>query len=606
MTRRPVRSRGYAMILMLTISLVMSVISIALVNATTTDLNGARQLLGRSEARMLATSGLEEFSGRFAADPKFFTPLLDTSEGTVVDHPAFTPTNQVKSPTEKWARFDGSAVVPCADAGSLAGSEFNKDCFTITATVERTIREGNGVFASSDIVRAVLVDVTSRVSCAGLENRCVYARVQQRIRPQQFYNSLLYYQYATLDPLLYPDPTTGDPEPADGLTVQQAQVDCADRYAYALLAQGIPAREPFCVSVAFTSGDIIRGPVTTLDNYIVTCGTPEFQDTVRVSGGYITASGAPRAYATSLELAEKVLASEKWPTSCGKPAPSATGDTPPPAVFRKGASLSVDPTFELPSPATIERAESISQFTFRQADPTKPVEVTFSTREAEKTPTGEGQPPVTTITVTNTDRGATYTADLPSPANEVIVIRSATVASPSPDLPAPVQVRGKIAGKVSLFAEKDIKIVGDLLYHSGQNGSNLQDILGLIAGEDLILATPTSTPTASGRAGSNLTVAAIATSLGGSIYTQDWDTPASASGVTWTPGTLTWFGALSSMYQGVFGGYDNTTGKFVSGYKKNFEFDARAALGVLSPPYVASPEKTSWTRLASLEVPPER
>lgn len=68
---------------------------------------------------------------------------------------------------------------------------------------------------------------------------------------------------------------------------------------------------------------------------------------------------------------------------------------------------------------------------------------------------------------------------------------------------------------------------------------------------------------------------------------------------------LTFYGAVASRYQGVYGGFDTESGRLASGYRKNFYYDGRAAHDPsLSPPLLISPVGTSWQRLDEVEVAP--
>lgn len=398
--------------------------------------------------------------------------------------------------------------------------------------------------SSGGSARSVMVEVTVRQRCGGFETRCVYQRYQQRLRQQQFFDYLYFHQFSTLDPQQYS-------ETAPLLTQAWAESNCADRYA-ARQNGSLTARDSSCTSIAFhgqsaTERDVVTGPVYTADDFISVCGNPEFVGAVSVAGaGHVVGSAA-----------------QVW-----RPASSVCSGTPSlGAAFRNSAVLSIPSTA-----TTFSQARTAADLTITPAPPAASATLVFSTTE---TPAG----PVTSLAVTGSTSDGTY--PLPSPGL-VVVEGNGTV-------------RGTVAGRFSVFARDDLNIDGDLRYLSGTGGENTSDILGLTAGDSIGIS-----KSATGR-----TVHAVMLSLSGSVRTTGWRTPdVSAAAISsWSAPTLTFYGAMASKYQGVFGGFDVGTGRLGSGYRKNFTFDTRPAQDpTLVPPFLISPLAASWDRLDLVEL----
>jgi hypothetical protein len=398
--------------------------------------------------------------------------------------------------------------------------------------------------ASAAPAHSVLVEVLIRQRCGGVEVRCVFQRYQQRLRQQQFFDYLDFHQFSTLDPSQYP-------ASAPLMTQTWAATNCADRYAIRNNSSLAP-RNAACTSIAFhgqssTDRDVVTGPVYTADDHIAVCGNPRFVGPVSIAGAGFTSGSDTTIW-------------RQVSTVCsGTPETSET--------FRNSAVLAV------PSSATtFDQARAVATRQITPASPATPATLVFSTVTS---PTGQ----VTQVAVTGSTADGTYPVASPG----VVVVSGSA------------NVRGTVAGRFSVFARDDLTVNGDLVYSSGAGVGNTTDVIGLTAGGSIGVA----------KSSTNRTIHAIMLSLSGSVRTNGWRTPdVTAETITsWTAPTLTFYGAMASKYQGVFGGFDVNTGRLVSGYRKSFTFDTRPSRDpLLTPPFLISPLAASWDRLDLVEL----
>jgi hypothetical protein len=177
------------MVLALMIAMVMSTLTLALVSTGRAELTGARDLAGRTEARALSSSALEDMYARIQSVPGFADALVGADSNVVLAdvHPGYTDA-AARLNAPRWASFDGALVVPCP-------VDLQSDCFSVSSSYGRDTATGQ--------VTSLLLDVTVRVRCGGVEENCLMTREQQRLRQEQFFDYLYFQQFSTLDPDLY-------------------------------------------------------------------------------------------------------------------------------------------------------------------------------------------------------------------------------------------------------------------------------------------------------------------------------------------------------------------------------------------------------------------
>jgi len=436
------RSAKYANSLTMTI-LVMMVLAILVTASTLTaanDLESSRVTLGNTQARIGASGALEEFYSRLSTERGFLDGVLNST-----DCDPHLAVGEDVGGNPCWALLD--------DPFTTCPHDFETDCYHLEVEVLATTGAGVPI--------AILVELSGYVRCNGQADRCVPIRLQQRMRIRQFFDYLNFTQYTTLDPLLYPDLLAATLDPEN---------DCAELFA--------DNRDPDCVEIAYQGlinpnmpadtdptffYDQLDGPVYTADDYVLVCGTPQFigdpasgrSNALRVAGvGYLdpdTGNMVP------------------WRVAAGCEEP----DTD--IMFPGASSWEVNaPLLLLPSITTsVEEAVELAGagLVFSQSDEDHALELTFSTVLG----TGE-----TDLLVHDPGSGIDiYDGFVPDSSLIVVQAQGFT--------PGNATIQGTVSGKFSVFVEGELRIVGDLLYADGANEDNLTDVLGLTAGESIII-----------------------------------------------------------------------------------------------------------------------
>ncbi len=162
-------------------------------------------------------------------------------------------------------------------------------------------------------------------------------------------------------------------------------------------------------------------------------------------------------------------------------------------------------------------------------------------------------------------------------------------------------VQGNLNGQVTIGANHDIVVTGDVLYHDKAKGSTSYqgtDILGLIANRFVSVYHPVDS---SGNevAGfiQNPEIDGAILSVQHSFWNQSY-----AKGAAANLGTLTVFGAIAQEYRGPVGTFNGSTGASVTGYIKNYNYDNR--LKYLAPPYFLNPTATAFQQSTWKELVP--
>jgi hypothetical protein len=573
--------RGYAMILFIIVLLVITVMSTTVTTTAYQAASSARDAADRLSARALAANAVDEFYAGLTTRPELITV---NSDGTLESaHPAV---RDATTPAA-WARMDGSNPVSC----DPAGADKAKDCYFVDLTGEK--------LGSSTRIRSVVVNVTTRVGCDPAGDYCTYAKFQQRIRRVQFFDYLFFNQYTALDPARYSDAFAANPTVAGQL--QAACAGNATQRAKGLLAAGLPSQFA-CLEISYlgrtntapsASGapagtDIVRGPVYTADEYISICGNPLFTGSVAVHGSGATHGGSRDVWKSAEESNSTVL--------CNGIANNGKGFFGPTTVDA--------PLLEMPSlvrslsEVLTGTVNNLTQDRVRIEPDTAgvPVRITFS-----------GGASGTQIDITDgrfTEGCSPVTSSCNLKSQAAVIVTRANSSTP-----VVAEVSGTVSGQVMLFSADDIVVTNDLRYSGGRTGT---DVTVLVAGNNLKIDQVTPSAPA-GTVQPGRTIDGFLVALNGGPHVPNW--ASSTSSPRWSDGTaatstkplaptLTVFGGIAGKYQGVYGGFNGTTGYVVHGYTKDFTFDARLALGKTTPPpLLIAPDSSAWLRVDITEVP---
>lgn len=579
LVRRRSRRGAFAMPLMLVVLMVLTSITVVLVGTSARDVESSRTSAGRTEARLLAASVLEDIYARIRANPQ--EAFTFASNGTFSSTSGFANYKALRtqSTPSVWAVLptglrDGSSVDPLGASGKSIGSvecpnDFSRDCFFVRVENPTGAASRPGAFT---------VYVGLRLRCGGVESRCVYAAFEQRLRRAQFYDFALAQEYATLAPeALFPagswDAGKGNesayrsygsgcstaasmrPNFTAAYTVELGDTD----YVSGTFAgTGEEIELSGCIDIAYTSGDNLgEASVYSGDEYLSLCGTPSFSRVYLAGGGAIPNSSGNAWW--------------KKPDFCD-PTVATAGNATPQFNF---------PVMALPTAATLAQVNTASALDRGSAG--KPVVVDLVSSSNVTVVKGDGNPATLDAVVYGNVSGQ----------KSVIVVNGSVAVI------GDVKYTNEATDSFSLTASERIEI-----WQSCSGGTGAP--AGPSTFGDTTKGWSNSASCVPGGPATR-TVHGVLTSPAGFIGVPDWLTNFEDDR---NQATLEFVGSMASKYQGVFGSF-GADGKLLSGFKKNFTHDARftkfvngatVAPGFALPPFVVESEVPVWLRLDLSEV----
>jgi hypothetical protein len=413
-------------------------------------------------------------------------------------------------------------------------------------------------------------------------NRTVYATLRKR----SFLDYLYFTEYETKDPANYL-------KPPDPFTPSQAQTNCSKHY--------YEGRNSSCITIYFTSRDVINGPLHTNDAMNV-CGDPDFN-------GPVTSSWQPASGNRWLDCGGS---SPTWQSS-GDPKYAAPLTMPP-----SNTSLKSDADGTVGGDGCLY---------------TGPTEVlllsggTMNVTSPFTKSTNPGCGPGTGLTLPS--NGVIYVQNVPSDPADPNYTSGCPYTGPTgtypypPGLPVPIVgdlntyncvagdafVVGTLKGQLTIGAESNINFVGNTKYAGGTTGT---DILGVIANGQVNVFHPVDCTNGGdsscdvarkggtcfcGVAGGGGTFdnAQINSAILSVQHT--FIVPYYNAGAP--RGSLTVTGAIGQKYRGPVGTF-NSSG-IVSGYSKAYTYDSR--LKYLSPPRFLNAVQAAWQIATWGEIP---
>jgi type II secretory pathway pseudopilin PulG len=219
---RPQGDDGFAMISVIGIVSMLSAVVVASLAYAIGSQKASRNDQDFHASLAAAEAGIDDYLYRINRDGQYWT-FGNPARGQTAD-----PTN---------GAFTGWVAVP----GSTSPAKFRYDVDSSRFPVDGTLR------------------ITSTGKVGGKTRT-----VSSTLRRRNFLDFLYFTDLETKDPALY------DTAAGDTFTPTQAQANCS-RYYYAS-----PPRHDDCVSINFTSRDIVDGPLHTNDAMLV-CGSPRFR-----------------------------------------------------------------------------------------------------------------------------------------------------------------------------------------------------------------------------------------------------------------------------------------------------------------------------------------
>jgi len=295
-----------------------------------------------------------------------------------------------------------------------------------------------------------------------------------------------------------------------------------------------------CLHAYYTTGDSVDGPVHTNGTYLYYCGSPSFP---------------------SDEILQDVSGS--WETS----PPSGCGSAP-------SITPSATPTIPFPQSTQISTLQQAAVPPYESSD--APVQVLL----------GEYQTSSGGLAACSSSSGVPLLSIdgqscIPYPPNGVIFATGS------------LTVQGQAQAPITLVAEGDIDVTGNLTVPSGDQAT---DLVGLIAGGSIELGPSSPEPMTIDAA----MLAAGDSSCTGSHCGQIWNLYGATS-CSGTCPTITVDGAAVSEWPMILGQYSPSSGAVTSGASLSISYNS--ALQTAEPPYFVQPTGTYWTLTPLRRVP---
>jgi Tfp pilus assembly protein PilX len=411
-----------------------------------------------------------------------------------------------------------------------------------------------GQFSYAVDSSTLAVDGTIRLMVSGRVNGVVRT-VEATLRRKTFLDYMYFTNYETVDPALYGS------SPYTQYTQAQALANCA-RYYY-----GSPARNSNCTDIQFITGDVINGPLHSNDAILIN-GSPVFNGATTTSWN----TSAPRYRCSGSCSPTFALSGDpKYVQPLTMP-PSNTG-------LKAVATAAGGCLFTGPTSITLNSGGTMT------------VNSPF-TKSSNCAKTGTYAIPSNGIiyvqTVPASSSDPNYTAGCPynvggklHPLGYPLAAGDVTTYNCRD---GDVFLKGTLGGQLTIAAENDIDVIGNVTYAGGLTGS---DLLGLIPNEYVWVYHPVDTNgdniTGTNGVLTNPTIYAAMLTIQHSFRVQNH-----RDGVPL--GTLAVRGAIGQQYRGSVG--TNSGGSIASGYLKDYVYDNR--LKALSPPYFIDPVASAW------------
>lgn len=515
--------RGYAMGLFLVVLTVLTTTVVMLLNTAATESRNSYRQEQLTNAKLEGLAAIDGFYARLQNVPGFPGSAVDPSQTVDVFTPGTTPT--------RWFRLQDPN-----SSGTGAGKQIVNTC---VEAVEPCYQLFTDLTQRRDPVMKVTAKV--RYNCRG-EDNCNYLYLTQRLRAWQFTDFLFYTEYNVIAPRLASEYGTIFPSRPD---TSVSPDPCAKPWSQRV---GLNSTDD-CPVIAYTTNDKVEGPVFTNDEFILVCGTPDFEENLVYAR---PKTGEAMRSASDLGIAD-------------------CGTTPTAGALKASQSLRLPPSR---STFLTVRESNDDVRDIGGKNSGQRTEITFSGRDLEY------------IEVSNASRVCA------SRPNKKILLEDDQVVTVAGDA---VICGGVFEGRSSLFVQGKVTVVDDLTYTSRTGPDS--DVLGINAGDDIeILSEPGPCPTGT----DTFKLDAILISLGGTVYAGDM-LPLLQPGEC--AQTLEFYGAVASKYQGVYGLYDSAGGAPVAGFVKKFTHDDRSAYDLrFLPPRIVSPSGLQWMRLDLAEV----
>ncbi|HSR93296.1 MAG TPA: hypothetical protein VLK56_00380 [Solirubrobacterales bacterium] len=500
---------GYTMIAVIGAISLVSMLAAATLAATNGDVNLVQRDVDYRRADAAAEAGIANYSFHLNSDNSYWSRCTNVPEPNAVNQQNASPLKKRAVP----GSTDASYAIELLPASGYAEGKCN------SAKPLESMLEQSGPNTGSFRIRSRGFAGNAKASIVATYKRA------------SFLDYIYFTQYETSDPVTYGNQSWS----------ANAYAQCSKFRREGRESQAIPGSGgQFCNRIVFVSGDHIKGPLHTNDDLAI-CGTPEFGR-------------------TAADVIEVGASSPGWINGeCSSPSGAA------PKFI--GPLVTTAPV--LKPPTTNGKLKTIAGPSYTYSCQTK-IELNGTTMKVTK----------------NNGSNSTSTSTVPFPSSGVVYIKNDSCQGsnwpqcsseyspfsatyPSGSDCGTVYVSGNYSGELTIAAERDIIIEGNLTRNAGTQG-----LLGLIANNFIRVKHECS-----GFKLENLKIEAAVLAIEHSFIVDHYDCGGEL-------GTLTVKGAISQKFRGPVG----TTGG--TGYLKSYEYDDR--LRYMEPPNFLNPVEPSW------------
>jgi type II secretory pathway pseudopilin PulG len=506
---------GYTMIAVIGAISLVSMLAAATLAATGGDVHLVQRDVDHRRAVAAAEAGIANYSFHLNTDNSYWSRCTSVPTPSAVNQMGETPLRKRPVP----GSTDAEYAIELLPSSSFAEGKCN------TSKPVESMLEQSGTNTGSFRIRAR--------GYAGEASASIVATYKRA----SFLDYIYFTQFETSDPITYGNVSW----------LNNAYTQCSKFRREGRESQPIPGSGgTYCNKIVFVSGDHIEGPLHTNDDLAI-CGTPEF----------------------GRSAADVIEVGSSEPGWINGECESPSGANP---TF-KGPLVTTGPV--LKPPTTNSKLEKIAGVSYTYSCQTK-IELTGSTMKVTK---NNGSNSTSTSTVALPSSGVVYVKAGSCQGNQWPTCGANEYSPFSASYPSgsdcgTVYVKGHYSGELTIAAQGDIVIEGNLTRDSGSQG-----LLGLIANNFIRVKHECS---GSNFKLENLKVEAALLAIEHSFIVDHYDCGSSL-------GTLTVKGAISQKYRGPVG----TTGTSTStGYIKNYEYDDR--LRYMEPPNFLNPVEPSW------------
>jgi type II secretory pathway pseudopilin PulG len=511
---------GFTMVAVMVSMMLLGMFAVSAWAAANGDLPIARSDQDRKRAYEAAEAGVEWYAYQLQRDPSYWEkcatlPNVDTGVPAPVT---------LEGQTHKWRALNAS-----------------QEEYTVEILDKRSTTNVRTACSTSDPANTALQEGTLRIRATGRANG-KYRSIIGTFRRSGFVDYIYFTQWETQDPII---------SGASGCDAKRS------------------ARGGSCVTIQFTQGDAIKGPMHTNDESVVTCGTPTFGRAGK-SDRWEIAGGSPG-----------------YVQACGAYTPTFNG----PKITPAG-------TLTLPDGNTELAALAGPNWTF-----TGQTCLNFRTDGKVDVYTNQSWATTKRVTCNTSNGGQVTTKDLTgpnAPPNGVIYIAqnggSCTYAKyedySNSSTCGDVAVQGTYASSLTIGAGNDIVVNGNL----ARSGDVM---MGLIAANFVRVYHPMSGLTSSS-CGSDIAGFTPITQIDAAILALQHSFTVDNYHCGSPLGTLAVNGAIAQYYRGTVGTGNGVTTS--TGYVKNYNYDDR--LKFRSPPNFLDPIETRWDIVRKTEQAP--